>query len=404
MSDVAEIVVVGAGPYGLSAAAHLRRAGLDPLVFGEPMSFWKGMPRGMLLRSTAIASSIVECEGALALDAFCAAEGRELSRPVGEQLFIDYGMWVQRHAAPDVDRRSVVDIQPAAAGFVVTLEDESRVRASRVVVAAGIASFAYRPPVGADLPPQLCSHTGDHRDLDVFAGRSVLVVGAGQSALETAALLSEAQADVQVLVRADHVNWLHGGKYHRKLGRFAPLLYAPTDVGPMGLSRLVAVPDLFRRLPRFVQEPLAYRSIRPAGAAWLRPRVEGVRIELRREVVAVDARGDKLRVHVSDGSTRVVDHLMFGTGYRTDLRRYEFLSPDLRRAIATASGYPVLSRAMESSCRGLHFLGAPAAWSFGPTARFVSGSWYGPRFLAQALAQSRRSRLVRQTASVPLGG
>jgi len=368
------------------------------------MSFWKGMPRGMLLRSNPMASSIAECLGPLSLDAFCAAEGRELTNPVGEQLFIDYGLWVQRQAAPEVDRRTVVDIQPDVAGFVVTLEDETRVLASRVVVAAGIASFAYTPPGGSGLPAELCSHTADHRDLDVFAGRSVLVVGAGQSALETAALLSEAKADVRVLVRADHVNWLHGGKYHRKLGRFAPLLYAPTDVGPMGLSRLVAMPDLFRRLPRSVQEPLAYRSIRPAGAPWLRQRLERVPIELRREVVAVDVRGDTLQVRVDDGTTRVVDHLMFGTGYRVDLGRYEFLSSEVLRGIVTASGYPVLSRAMESSYPGLHFLGAPAAWSYGPTARFVSGSWYGPSRLAQALAKTRRQKPYRQTASVQVGG
>jgi hypothetical protein len=113
----------------------------------------------------------------------------------------------------------------------------------------------------------------------------VLVEGGGQSALESAALLHEKGADVEVVVRAGRVNWLHGGKYHRRLGRAAPLVYAPTDVGPnpMGLSRLVAVPNLFRRLPRAAQEPLAYQAIRPAGAAWLVPRLREVPVHLATE-------------------------------------------------------------------------------------------------------------------------
>src|SRR6185436_17971562 len=158
--------------------------------------------------------------------------------------------------------------------FVVTLDDGIRVRAQRVVVAAGIAAFAHRPSVMAGLPPELASHTADHSDLSRFSGQQVLVVGGGQSALESAALMHESGADVEVLVRANQLTWLHGGKYHRRLGRLAPLVYAPTDVGPMGISRIVAVPDLFRRFPRAVQDPMAARAIRPAGAAWLKPRLE----------------------------------------------------------------------------------------------------------------------------------
>jgi hypothetical protein len=81
---------------------------------------------------------------------------------------------------------------------------------------------------------ELATHTSAHRDLSRFGGKRVLVVGGGQSALESAALLHEAGADVEVLVRKDHLIWLHGGKYHRMLGRYSKLVYAPTDVGPMG--------------------------------------------------------------------------------------------------------------------------------------------------------------------------
>ena len=381
--DWTQIVVVGAGPHGLAAAAHLGRAGAELRTFGEPMDFWRTMPRGMLLRSNWTATSIAEYDGPLSLTSYCEATGTELRLPIPLDRFVDYGMWVQAQAAPDVDRRRILTIDRAGSGFRVTLDDGDEIAARTVAVAAGIAPFTNRPQVAAHLPEELTSHTADHDDLSRFAGQEVLVVGGGQSALESAALMHEAGASVEVVARAPRINWLHGGKYHRKLGRMAPLVYAPTDVGPMFLSRVVAVPDLFRRLPRSLQEPMAYRAIRPAGAAWLGPRLADVPIRLGRSVAAAEERGHRVHVRLDDGSTRTVDHLLFGTGYRVDVTRYPFLSDDITGRIRHVDGYPVLRPGMESSVPGLHFLGAPAARSFGPIMRFVAGGWYGAASLTR---------------------
>ena len=389
--DDTQTVVIGAGPHGLAAAAHLGRAGVEARVFGDPMSFWRSMPAGMLLRSNRTATSIAEYDGPLSVDSYAAKAQKEMRFPLPLADFIDYGMWVQSTAVPDLDRRAVVTVQRDGDGFLVTLDDDSQLSTPRVVVAAGIAPFVHRPRVADGLPAALASHTSEHEDLSTFAGRSVLVVGGGQSALESAALMHEAGAGVEVVARAPHLNWLHGGKYQRRLGRFSPVLYAPTDVGPMGLSRLVAAPDLFRRLPRAVQEPLAYRAIRPAGAAWLRDRLVGVPIVLGTAVQAAEPHGDRLRVMLDDGSTRLVDHLMFGTGYRIDVRKYPFLTGELKAQVRSANGYPVLAAGMESSVPGLHFLGAPAAWSFGPLMRFVAGSWYGAESLTRGVVGKREA-------------
>jgi hypothetical protein len=378
-----EVAILGAGPYGLAAAAQLRHVGADVRIFGDPMSFWRTMPEGMLLRSNWTATCIVDYRGPLSLDAYCQATGNRFGRPIPLDRFIQYGEWVQQRVAPNVDRRTAARVEFDGAAFRLVLDDGDELRAGRVVVACGIAPFARRPPQLAGLPVQYATHTSEHRTFSPFAGQQVLVVGGGQSALESAALLHEAGASVEVLVRQEHVNWLHGGKYHRKLGRLAPLVYAPTDVGPMGLSRLVAVPDLFRRLPRTVQEPLAYRAIRPAGAAWLVPRLQKVPIRLGREVRAARTVGDKLRVELDGGEARTVDHLLYGTGYRVDIGRYGFLAPELVAAIRQVNGYPLLGPGLESSVPRLHFLGAPAAWSFGPIMRFVSGSWYASRSLSR---------------------
>jgi pyridine nucleotide-disulfide oxidoreductase len=388
MSDT-DVAIVGAGPYGLAAAAHLRQAGVDVRVLGDPMSFWRGMPRGMLLRSNWTATCIADYRGKLSLDAYRRAENVQVDKPVPLARFTEYGLWVQQQVAPDVDRRLVKTLEGDGRGFRVLLEDGSQFDARRVIVAAGIELFAHRPAYADGLPPEVASHTGDHQDLSRFSGARVLVVGGGQSALESAALLHESGAQAEVVVRADHLNWLHGGKYHRKLGRLSPLLYAPTDVGPMGLSRLVAVPDAFRRLPRSIQRPLAYRSIRPAGAAWLASRLENVPIAMAKSIVSVRTASEGVQVTFADGGQRTVDHLLLGTGYRVDIARYPFLAPSLLARVRQVNGYPVLRRGMESSVAGLHFVGAPAAWSFGPIMRFVSGGWYTGRALAGAVAGGR---------------
>jgi len=382
-NDRTEVAIVGAGPYGLSAAAHLRRAGVDVRVLGQPMSFWRGMPAGMLLRSNWTATNIAELNGELSLESYQAETGARFSTPVPLERFIEYGDWVQRKVAPDVDRRLVSRVARRNGGFGLTLQDGEELAAGRVVIACGIQPFAWRPPEFEGLPQSLASHTGDHRDLTRFAGKRVAVVGGGQSARECAALIAEAGGEVEVFARSRKLVWLRGIGVKKRLGPLGPIVYAPTDVGPLWYSRLVAVPDVFRRLPRRAQTKIARRSIRPAGSHWLIERLAEVPLHLGCRVVSATPVEGRLELTLGTGQRRVVDHLMFGTGYRVDIRRYPFLDPELLGEIRLADGYPVLSPGLESSVARLHFLGAPAAWSFGPIMRFVSGSWYGARALTR---------------------
>jgi hypothetical protein len=382
-----EAIVIGAGPYGLAAAARLRRQGVEPHVFGDPMSFWRSMPVGMLLRSPFAACNIGDDED-LSLPAYGTAAGVELTKPVPLDRFVEYGRWVQQQAVPGVDDREVVSVERENGGFRVTLADGDSTTAHRVVVAAGIARFAWRPPFYRALPPEVVSHAADERELDRFDGARVVVVGAGQSALESAALLHESGADVEVVARAPLVRWL-ALRWQHRLGPVTRMLYAPPDVGPAGVSQLVARPHVFKRLPRRWQDRLGPRSIRPAGAGWLVPRMQNVPITVGREVVDASVNGC-VRLTLDDGTTRDADHVLLGTGYRIDIGGYGFLSPQLLEQIETIRGYPVLGRGLESSAPGLHFLGAPAAWSFGPLMRFVAGSGFAARTLAREVARASR--------------
>jgi cation diffusion facilitator CzcD-associated flavoprotein CzcO len=377
----------------LAAAAHLRSLGdLDVKVFGVPMSFWADMPRGMLLRSAWEACHIGFPDGDLTLDAFKSECGGDFGKPVPLEAFIEYGEWFQRTAVPDVDTRRVEYVESGPGGFRLLLGDGETVRADRVVVAAGIEAFRARPLVFERFSSALVTHSSEHRDLGRFSGARVLVVGGGQSALESAALLHESGAEVEVIARKDHIIWLHGGTTQRRLGRLKPLFYAQTDVGPAGLSRLVAAPKLFTSLPRRMQAKLAYRAIRPAGARWLVDRLADVPLTTGRSVVEAERAGAGVRVVLDDGSKHQADHVILGTGYQIDVAAYDFLAPGLRAGVRRVGGYPVLGQGLESSIPGLHFLGAPAAWSFGPTMRFVSGSWYAAD---QLTAHLRRAGVAR---------
>ena len=396
-----DVAVIGAGPYGLSATAHLRTVkGLDVHAFGEPMSFWKGnMPVGMLLRSGWAASHIADPDQSLTLDAYRVGSDKHFSSPVPLDRFVDYGLWYQRRAVPALDQRKIARVELDAKGFRLILAECETVLARRLVVAAGISSFAWIPPKFAGLPSSLVSHTSEHREFSRFAGKQVLVIGSGQSALESAALLHEGGAEVEIVARARQIRWLGGlvsKTIHNGLGStLSRLLYAPTDVGPAGISQVVARPDLVRRLPRPIQDWLRKRSIRPLGARWLIPRLQNVPIKLGRTVVSAAPVGERIKVKLDDGGERTIDHVLLGTGYRVDVSKYDFLAPGLAESISRFQGYPRLKQGFETSVPRLHILGAPAVWSFGPLMQFVVGTHYSSRSLLRCVAGKAAGDRVR---------
>src|SRR5215472_769149 len=355
-----DVAIVGAGPYGLSAAAHLKAAnGLDIRVFGEPMSFWeRHMPKFMLLRSPLAGSHLSDPGQDLTLQGYQASTGNAITSPLPLSRFVDYGRWFQSQAVPDTDPRKIERIEKNGAGFRLTAEDGEVCKARCVIVAAGIVPFAWRPEEFKHAPRELASHSCDHRDLKNFAGKKVAVIGGGQSALESAALLHESGADVEVLIRAPIVRWLWRHKWFHTFKPVARLLYAPADVGQAGLSHLVARPNLFRCLPRSIQNKWGKRAIRPAGAGWLNPRCEPIRITTSRFVTSAVPQGGRLALTLNDGTARQVDHVLMATGYRVNISRYPFLPSALLKTIDIVNGHPRLNNRFECSVEGLHFLGA----------------------------------------------
>jgi FAD-dependent urate hydroxylase len=390
--NACEVAVIGAGPYGLSVAAHLRQAGVSARVFGEPMSFWqRHMPKGMLLRSPRRASHISDPAGALSLDAY-AGDRADPTAQLPLESFVAYGLWFQRHAVPDVDRRMVRVVAQSGDGFQLELADGDVFAADRVIVATGLTHQDYRPRGFHGLPANFVSHSCEHSDFAPLRGKRVAVIGRGQSACESAALLAEAGAEVDLISRGD-IHWLGTSNASatapkNALSQLREALASPSAVGPFPLSWLAELPELVRHLPPGPREWFTIRCLRAGAAGWLKPRFDNVRCHSGRTILATDIAQGRIVVELDNGA-HSFDHVVLGTGYQVDLTRLGIFSPQLLDSIARADGSPILGAGLESSVPRLHFVGSYAVKSFGPLLRFIAGAPYAACAVTETILSSR---------------
>ena len=394
IEDPVDVAIVGAGPYGLSLGAHLSAAGVPFRQFGLPMQLWReAMPAGMYLKSQGFASNLSDPAGRHTLRAFCASTGREYADyglPVSLETFVAYGDWFRRAEVPNLEELMVLNVTRAGENYELSLADGSVALARTVVVATGVQHFAHVPATLAELPAQVCTHPSAHDNLAVFADREVAVIGAGQSALESAALLHECGARVTVIARTSKLAW-NGEPLPTQRSLLRRLREPEATLGSGWSTWFYATqPHLYRRLPADRRVRTARTALGPAGAPWLRPRVEGkVRTLLGHTVqwAAVDVGGARLGVRATDGRTAEIttDHVLAATGYRANLDRLSFLDASLRGSVRTLASTPQVGPDFQSSAPGLYFIGPAVAPTFGPVMRFVCGSDYAARTVAGAL-------------------
>ena len=376
------IVIIGAGPYGLSVAAYLKAHGIPTLVFGKPMELWQNMPRGVYLKSIWSASSLPDPAGKYTLDHYIANNNITRQEPIPLPMFLNYAYWYQQYAVPDVDPTYVQLLAADGKRFHLELTDGRTVKASKVVVAVGISAFTYVPDFARTLPATVASHTLAYSDLAHFNKQKVAVVGHGQSALEYAALLDEAGADVELIARGS-IRW-HSKILYDYTGPARHIFYPPGDVGPPGINWLIAFPTAYRHLPDTIKYPVHKRAVLPGGAKWLRPRVEGhVLLTEHRQIVKATAQEKGLCIELSDGTRREIDYLFLGTGYQPNIHKLVFIDIKLRQQLREHDGYPVLNGQFESSVHHLYFAGALAGRTFGPVCRFISGAKTTARQIAR---------------------
>jgi len=395
-TSTVDVAIIGAGPYGLSIAAHLQHRGVEHRIFGSPMQAWRSMSAGMHLKTVGYATTIQTPHNFLPFPEYCRAHGEEDYEPIPIATFAEYGMTVQQQVVPYLEEVDVAGLRHEGGVFHLTLATGEKVTAKRVVVAIGLTYFEKTPKPFDQLPAELVCHTAQRGDFTGFDGWDVTVIGAGQSALQAGALLHEHGADVRLLAR-QNVRW--GGRGPRDENR--PLIDRiknPMTVLGHGRDNWKLEHLPWWQHMRSDERRLEYARTRfgPHGAWWLRDRVEGL-FDIQTQATVVDAQpeGDKVRLTVGgEGGARdfLTEYIVLGTGYDVDVNRIEFLDPSVAARVARIERGPRLDRHFQSSIPGLYFVGPSTAESFGPLYRFVAGSYYCAPVVSRHLSRHVRSR------------
>jgi cation diffusion facilitator CzcD-associated flavoprotein CzcO len=399
--------IVGAGPYGLSIAAHFRREGIPFRVFGRPMDSWVAhMPKGMMLKSDGFASNIYDPERAFTLRKFCAERGIEYGDtgiPVRLETFNQYGLAFRDRLVPELEDKMVIGVEAMPEGFRLQLEDGETLQARTVVLAVGITHFEYVPGNLAHLSPEFLSHSARHHEVEPFRGHNVVVIGGGGSALDWSGLLKEAGADVQLVSRRKELKF-HSQPTGKPRSAWQQIRHPQSGLGPGMRSRFFAnAPGWFYLLPERLRVEAVRRSLGPSGGWFIRDKVMG-KLPLHLGCTLKSAELQSGRVHLTlrteDGSEReiVTEHVIAATGYKVDVERLQFLSPEIRAKLKSVNRAPVLSSNFESSIPGLYFTGIAAANSFGPVMRFAFGAGFTARTVTGAVKRST----ARVRATVPV--
>jgi len=395
-ASIADIAIIGAGPYGLSLAAHLNRTGKSYRIFGEPMKFWsRHMPQGMRLKSEGFASSLYDPDSEFTLEQYCKENGlpyAHIGLPVPLETFIAYGREFQRRYVPKLEQVEVEKLKEQSPGFELTTSAGETVHARCVVVATGIGSFTHLPPELHGLPSALVSHSSHHSDVKAFQGRRVVVLGGGSSAIDVAAALKERGAAVELVARTQSL------KFHDVPVEPRPLLHRIMEprsgLGTGWRSRLSCdMPLVFHALPEDLRIRAVAGHLGPSPCWFTREAIVGkVPLHLGATLEGAESVGSGIRVTFRrNGGTQSVeaDHLIAGTGFKVALSRLSFLDAALRSRIRSTIDSPILGRRFESSVPGLYFVGVSAANSFGPLLRFAFGANYAAKRLSRHLAAVR---------------
>jgi cation diffusion facilitator CzcD-associated flavoprotein CzcO len=342
----------------------------------------------MLLKSDGFASSLSDPKSVFTLRDYCAERNlpyADVGIPVPLATFISYGLEFQKRFVPQLEQTNIRSIQRIDGGFQLQTMLGETLQARKVVVAVGITHFGYLPPFLADLSPHV-THSLQHSDLTGFRGKRVTVIGAGASAVDIAALLNEAGAEVSLVARRQAIAFQTLGKEPRPI--LERIKNPRSGLGPGWRSRLCTdAPLVFRLMPRKFRFLVVRKHLGPAPGWFVRDKVvDRFPLHLGATLKTAEVENGHVRISFAnaDGVDQEVlaDHVIGATGFRVAISKLGFLDESLRQQIFTIEDTPVLSSNFESSVPGLYLVGIASANSFGPLTRFA----FGARFTAKRLA------------------
>lgn len=364
------MLIIGAGPYGLAVGSYAKRLGLDCLVVGDPMSFWRDhMPAGMKLRSPT--SWHLDAAGELTFEGFLRSRGLTPANvsPISLGLYLEYAEWFREQGGITVQQAYVEKLDYLSGGpypFMAKLADGSQIRAQRVLAATGLTHYRNIPDdLASLLPPGCYAHTCDYVDFSPLQGKRCLIVGGRQSAFEWAALINEeVGAEIHLV-------------YRHETPAFTE---SDWDWIDELMDRTRETPGWFKRLLPEERNGI-YQRLWGEGRLklepWLYPRIQGENVHLWPGTCITGGResaNGSVAVSLDNGKTLVVDQVILATGYRVDLAREPYLrDTGIAELLAVEEGFPVLDDRFQSSIPDLYFTGQTATRDFGPFFGFGIG-------------------------------
>ncbi|HNB36456.1 MAG TPA: NAD(P)-binding domain-containing protein [Anaerolineales bacterium] len=374
------LLIIGAGPFGLSLAAYAKHLGIDFLVAGNPMEFWvKNMPEGMFLRSASDWS--LDPTDRFSIMNYLGVLGKipKDVEPLSLDFYLNYARWFQDETGIETIPEYVTRLDQTENGFLATFGDEKVIEARNVVVAIGMGYFKNYPAALTDiLPSGRYEHTCDAIHLSEYMGRRVLILGGRQSAFEWAALLND-----------------NGAKEVHVAHRHESPKFAEADwswVPPL-VDGMVTNPAWFRGLPQDEKDAIVKRMWgegRLKVEPWLEKRVmkPNTSIHQKTSLVSCVERSDgALDIKFDNGDAFVVDDVILATGYKVELERLPFLqNGNVLDKVEVKNGFPVLDPHFQSTARGLYFTSMPAGQDFGPFFGFTVSVRASAKIIGNALA------------------
>lgn len=404
---VLDVAVIGGGMAGLAACAMLTQLGIAARIYDRAPAGYEG-PWATTARMETLRSPKQLTGPALGLPAltFRAWFEAQFGRDAWDALdkiprlqWMDYLRWYRRVLALDVRNDHRVDlVLPRADGLVelrmTAPQGPLRVLARRVVLATGRDGLggAYLPPFAQTLTRCVRAHSSDELDYGTLRGKRVGVVGAGASAMDSAATALEAgAASVDLLIRRAEMPRINKSKGSNNPG----LTHGHYDL-----------PDEWKwRLRHYIN---AQQVPPPRGSTLRVSRHPNARFHLGCPIESVEQRGKTLHVATPRGVFEL-DFLLLSTGFRVDFAaRPEFaaIAPHIRlwsqrlrpqpgQEDQELSDSPDLGPVFEfqektpGDCPGLsrvHCFCYPAALSHGTISGDIPAISDGARRLAQGIA------------------
>ena len=358
-----QLLIIGAGPYGLAAAKLAKTRGLDYLISGLCMSFWKEhMPEGMKLRTP--------CDWGNSRELIHFLEQRKLTfeqiSPVPREFFIDFVETTAKLQQLNWPSGQVAQVNYEQDIFKCIMDNGDIICAQNILVATGYYDYRFIPiELSVIFPEECLSHTADCASFGQFANQRCLIAGGRQSAFETAAQLTSHATSVELVYRHARPEFVRSDwtwvDEHMERTRTQPGWWREHPADEKEAINQRFWHDGRLQLENWLEQPVSHKKI----IHYPDTTIDG----------CVRQAGGALQVTLSGNQKIIVDQVICATGYRPDVKKIPFLaSGNILDSLKTYNGLPVLNNTLQSNIPGLFFTGIHGVKDFGPFLFFVAGS------------------------------